>query len=89
MRPEAAVSHWAFKMRLATDYLRTYLTSICSKWSSSIFLGFVIKEAFLRIMLIWNFALLSLKIIQINVADDIISRALLRVSLQHTHWEDS
>jgi len=48
-----AISHLTFVVSLITDYVRTYLTCISSKSSSSVFLYFMVEETFLRIMLEW------------------------------------
>lgn len=49
----AAISHLTFVISLITDYVRTYLTCISSKCSSSVFLDFMVEETLLRIMLEW------------------------------------
>lgn len=70
-------------MRCAVDNIRTYLTSVCAKGSSSIFLGFMVEEAFLWIVLERNFAGLGFKVIKINEGNDIIISGSSRFSLKH------
>jgi hypothetical protein len=69
----AAISHGAFEMSCTIGYIWTKLTGIGAKWSSSIFLGFMVEEALLWIVLVGNFALLGFKVVKIYIADDIIS----------------
>ena len=83
MRSRAAITHRTFKVGSTIDHVRADFASIGTKRSSSILLCFVIEETFFRIMLIWNFALLSLEVIEINVADDIITGPLIYLSLKH------
>ena len=88
MRSRAAVSHRTFEVSCAVDYVRAYLTSVGTKGSSSILLGFVVEEAFLWIVLVWDFTLLSLEVIEIDEADDIIRGPPINLSLEHTSWEN-
>ena len=52
MRLNAAVSHRAFVVLLPTSYIWTYLTAISSERPSSIFFGFMVKEALFWIVLV-------------------------------------
>ena len=57
---------------LTTCNIRAYLACISAKLPPSILLCFMVKETFLRIMLIDNLALLSLKVIQVDKHDYVI-----------------
>ena len=72
MRLSAVIAIRAIIMGRAILYIGTYLTSVGTKLSPSIFLSFMVKETFFRIMLILKFALLSLKIVEINEYDYVI-----------------
>ena len=88
MRSKAAIAHRTFEVSCTIDHIRADFTCVGTKRSSSILLSLMIEETFLRIMLIWNLALLSLEVVEINVADDIITGPLIYLSLKHTCWED-
>jgi hypothetical protein len=88
MRSRAAIAHRTFEVSCTIYHIRTDFTCISTQRSSSILLSFMIEETFLRIMLIWNLTLLSLEVVEINVADDIITGTLIYLSLKHTCWED-
>lgn len=68
----AGVSHGALVMNGAIGDVLAGFRGVGTKRSSAVLLGLVIEEALFRIVLVGNFTLLSLEVIEIQVSDHVI-----------------